>query len=1131
MTAKAGGTVDCPEWDEYVQSIRDLSAGREVDYIGKFTALEAAGDGAFKGLSPFRTEKTPSFYVWPGKGCWDFGSRQGGDLIAFERQRNGVSFREACDNVARFFGADDWEARKAKRGATTDPEALAAHLEEESSKERIFAALTFVAQVCARLLPCMARQHVIEHYGYLPAFLEAQMVGYCPSNLWEVLEAEPHPFSADELLATGMFVPLGDGTPAPTFDGRIVFFYWKDGFVRYAIGREYFGRARRADVLPGWYEQRPWDAGKYKKLPTRSEKRPHVSPFIQNSVLWGEDCLRLVRAGDTLAVSEGVTDAGMLAQAGFPVISPVTVAFRNEDVERVLALIKRYRIAKVVILNDNDTTPDGKHPGLDGAKRMAKALWAAGVDVRIARLPRPEGATKIDVNEIGAAAIREGGIERAKQVLGEIIAAALPYPAFLLAEADPHASFEAIEELVGELGTLTAGQSALKQVEMQDRIIARFPKLPKVPARRLFRDALTKEEARRKAESKEEAATAAAAKPARAPRSRIRGYVGISTDGFYYERDTGLGRERISSFRLHPVKRVASDRPREPARYLVRVETGDWSGESPRVLVSEWTIPNRAWVSRHAFAAARPHEEMVFTGTDDDVQGILEILAAVEVPTIRSTGVLGRHTMPDGTLRFVLPSGTMGPDGQWMTEPDLIYLPDGGSNLQHRLPGKPADLASPEALAVARQVLEDLVHLHDPEAMVIMGAFFAASLFAPFIRQRFGVFPGLNVYATPGSGKSSLLARVFWPAFTGVLTGEPLSCTATAFAYARDFASANALALFLDEFKQDMGARANELLVRYFRRLFTGDTETRGRPDQDVAVYPLAAPYCVAGESRLEGDQAMNERLLVAGLSANWLPRHPEAKERFQKLASQPVHLCGPLFQSWSIRADAPAMLTRAEELLATILARLGRTDLPARVRTNLTVLCFGAVALDTLAEALGTKVGDAHLGKVVDRACREIFGEEEGTGQATRVRNYLDELYIEASHMAVLGVITEGKHYVWVDGKLRLWLPGIEAARDRWRRDRGQPVQSPGARAIMRLCRELLERGGGYLTAVDKQTQLSDEHRARCVEVDPEKVPASLGAESYPVTKERSWGGSRSGEMDWAATAAAAAERKRSGD
>jgi DNA primase len=77
---------------------------RQVDlvaYIGRFTPLQKSGR-SYRGLCPFHTEKTPSFYVFPERGTWRcFGAcGEGGDLFTFVEKRENVDFRGALRILA-----------------------------------------------------------------------------------------------------------------------------------------------------------------------------------------------------------------------------------------------------------------------------------------------------------------------------------------------------------------------------------------------------------------------------------------------------------------------------------------------------------------------------------------------------------------------------------------------------------------------------------------------------------------------------------------------------------------------------------------------------------------------------------------------------------------------------------------------------------------------------------------------------------------------------------------------------------------------------------------------------------------------------------------------------------------------
>lgn len=76
------------------------------DVIGEYVQLKRAGRN-FKGLSPFTSERTPSFTVSPEKHIWhDFSSGKGGDVFSFIMEVEGLDFRAALEQLARKAGVD-----------------------------------------------------------------------------------------------------------------------------------------------------------------------------------------------------------------------------------------------------------------------------------------------------------------------------------------------------------------------------------------------------------------------------------------------------------------------------------------------------------------------------------------------------------------------------------------------------------------------------------------------------------------------------------------------------------------------------------------------------------------------------------------------------------------------------------------------------------------------------------------------------------------------------------------------------------------------------------------------------------------------------------------------------------------
>ena len=71
------------------------------DIVGEHVTLRNAGGGSLKGLCPFHDEKSPTFHVTPAKGLYHcFGCGEGGDVIAFVRKIDHLTFAEAVEQLA-----------------------------------------------------------------------------------------------------------------------------------------------------------------------------------------------------------------------------------------------------------------------------------------------------------------------------------------------------------------------------------------------------------------------------------------------------------------------------------------------------------------------------------------------------------------------------------------------------------------------------------------------------------------------------------------------------------------------------------------------------------------------------------------------------------------------------------------------------------------------------------------------------------------------------------------------------------------------------------------------------------------------------------------------------------------------
>lgn len=76
------------------------------DVIGEYVLLKRTGRN-WKGLSPWTSERTPSFVVSPEKQIWhDFSSGKGGDMFSFVMEMEGLDFKATLELLARKAGVE-----------------------------------------------------------------------------------------------------------------------------------------------------------------------------------------------------------------------------------------------------------------------------------------------------------------------------------------------------------------------------------------------------------------------------------------------------------------------------------------------------------------------------------------------------------------------------------------------------------------------------------------------------------------------------------------------------------------------------------------------------------------------------------------------------------------------------------------------------------------------------------------------------------------------------------------------------------------------------------------------------------------------------------------------------------------
>ncbi|OYX36035.1 MAG: DNA primase [Caulobacterales bacterium 32-69-10] len=272
--------------------------------IGKVVKLRRQGR-EFAGLSPFVTEKTPSFFVNDDKGFYHcFSSGKHGDIINFLQETDRLTFTEAVERLASEAGLP-----------------LPERSPQHAAHERARSSLTDLLEQAAAWFQTQLQRPAGEGArAYLdkrqiPApDLATFRVGYAPADrtaLKDYLIAKGA--AQADLLTAGLLVePAAGGRPIDRFNDRIIFPIL-DGRGRVV---SFAGRAlsptARAKYLNG----------------------PDSPVFSKGKVLYGAHQARAMQAASDspLVVVEGYFDVIACHRAGIPAAAPMGTALTIDQI-------------------------------------------------------------------------------------------------------------------------------------------------------------------------------------------------------------------------------------------------------------------------------------------------------------------------------------------------------------------------------------------------------------------------------------------------------------------------------------------------------------------------------------------------------------------------------------------------------------------------------------------------------------------------------------------------------------------------------------------------------------------------------------------------------------------------------
>lgn len=187
------------------------------DVVSEYVQLKRAGRN-FKGLSPFVSERTPSFVVSPEKQIWhDFSSGKGGDVFSFIMEVEGLDFKGALELLARKAGVELEEYRTSSQSSQKSSG-------QADQKKRLYEAVEHAVRFYQSHLIRTTEplKYLREKRGYEKQTLLDFRFGYSPAGGQELTKyLQRKGFSPAELKRAGLST-LRSGTLQDMFRGRVM---------------------------------------------------------------------------------------------------------------------------------------------------------------------------------------------------------------------------------------------------------------------------------------------------------------------------------------------------------------------------------------------------------------------------------------------------------------------------------------------------------------------------------------------------------------------------------------------------------------------------------------------------------------------------------------------------------------------------------------------------------------------------------------------------------------------------------------------------------------------------------------------------------------------------------------------
>ena len=353
----------------------DIRARLPVSQIvGKRVQLKRRGR-EFVGLSPFKSERTPSFTVNDAKGFFHcFASQEHGDIFGFVMKTEGLTFIEAIERLAGEAGV-----------VLPKPSAEAA--QQDDSRDRLIAANEEAARFFEAMLAGPRGRETREYLGKRgvpPDLAKRFRMGFAPDSRNALKDhLTSRGVAIADMITAGLLI-AGDDIPTPydRFRGRLIIPITDLRGKVIAFG----GRALAADAKPKYLNS------------------PETPLFHKGSVLFNAaNARKAAHETGNIVVVEGYMDVVALAGGGIEnAVAPLGTALTDNQ----LAMLWRMSPEPTICL-------DGDAAGQKAASRaadLALPQLQPERSLRFAFLP-----TGLDPDDL----MRRNGAEAVRKVLAD----------------------------------------------------------------------------------------------------------------------------------------------------------------------------------------------------------------------------------------------------------------------------------------------------------------------------------------------------------------------------------------------------------------------------------------------------------------------------------------------------------------------------------------------------------------------------------------------------------------------------------------------------------------------------------------------------------------------------------------